>query len=175
MPAAVACPRRCWRSATGRSGSGAHWARCSPTPATSGAVFHKIANVHAALTKSAQPGAKKALAEIWNAEDKAHALTAVKAFENDYRAKFAKAVAKITDDLDALLAFYDYPAEHWIHLRTTNPIVIWSSFEGVVDVRHAASRSLVLRSGRGYLQLSRRHSLRRDDASCPGHLSGLVA
>ncbi len=83
--------------------------------------FHKIANVLAALPKSAQPGAKKALAEIWNAEDKAHALTAVKAFENDYRAKFAKAVAKITDDPDALLAFYDYPAEHWIHLRTTNP------------------------------------------------------
>ena len=69
-----------------------------------------------------QPGAKKALAEIWNAEDKAHALTAVKAFENDYRAKIANAVAKITDDLNALLAFYDDPAEHWIHLRTTNPI-----------------------------------------------------
>jgi transposase-like protein len=95
--------------------------------------FHKIANVLAALPKSAQPGAKKALAEIWNAEDKADALSAVKAFENDYRAKFAKAVAKITDDLDTLLAFYDYPAEHWIHLRTTNPIE--STF---ATVRHAA-------------------------------------
>ena len=84
--------------------------------------FHKIANVFAALPKSAQPGAKKALAEIWNAEDKRHALEAVKAFENTYAAKFPKAVAKITDDVDQLLAFYDYPAEHWIHLRTTNPI-----------------------------------------------------
>ena len=84
--------------------------------------FHKISNVLAALPKSAHPGAKKALAEIWNAEDKRHALEAVKAFENTYGAKFPKAVAKITDDVDQLLAFYDYPAEHWIHLRTTNPI-----------------------------------------------------
>ena len=84
--------------------------------------FHKISNVLAALPKSAHPGAKKALAEIWNAEDKAHALDAVKAFEAAYGAKFPKAVAKITDDLDQLLAFYDFPAEHWVHLRTTNPI-----------------------------------------------------
>jgi len=84
--------------------------------------FHKIANILGALPKSAHPGAKKALAEIWNAEDKRHALDAVTSFKAAYGAKFAKAVAKITDDLDELLAFYDYPAEHWIHLRTTNPI-----------------------------------------------------
>src|SRR5215469_12197731 len=84
--------------------------------------FHKTANVLAALPKSAHPGAKKALAEIWGAEDKDHARAAVKAFENTYGAKFPKAVAKITDDLDQLLAFYDYPCEHWVHLRTTNPI-----------------------------------------------------
>src|SRR5487761_599388 len=82
----------------------------------------KIANVLGALPKSAHSGAKKALAEIWNAEDRGHALTAVKAFEAAYGAKFPKAAAKITDDLDQLLAFYDYPAEHWVHLRTTNPI-----------------------------------------------------
>jgi transposase-like protein len=84
--------------------------------------FHKIANVLGALPKSAHPGAKKALAEIWNAEDKHHALDAVTSFKATYGAKFGKAVAKITDDLEVLLAFYDYPAEHWIHLRTTNPI-----------------------------------------------------
>jgi len=84
--------------------------------------FHKISNVLAALPKSAHPGAKKALAEIWNAEDKSHARDAVKAFETAYGAKFPKAVAKIVDDVEELLAFYDYPAEHWIHLRTTNPI-----------------------------------------------------
>jgi transposase-like protein len=84
--------------------------------------FHKTANVLAALPKSAHPGAKKALAEIWGAEDKDHARAAVKAFEDAYGAKFPKAVAKITDDAEELLAFYDYPAEHWVHLRTTNPI-----------------------------------------------------
>jgi transposase-like protein len=84
--------------------------------------FHKIANVLGALPKSAHPGAKKALAEIWNAEDRRHALDAVRAFEAAYGAKFPKATAKITDDVEQLLAFYDYPAEHWIHLRTTNPI-----------------------------------------------------
>ena len=84
--------------------------------------FHKIANILAALPKSAHPGAKKALSEIWNAEDKPHALDAVKAFEAAYGAKYPRAVAKITDDLEQLLAFYDFPAEHWVHLRTTNPI-----------------------------------------------------
>jgi transposase-like protein len=84
--------------------------------------FHKIGNVLSALPKTAHPGAKKALAEIWNAEDKHHALNAAKAFDATYGAKFPKAVAKITDDVEELLAFFDYPAEHWVHLRTTNPI-----------------------------------------------------
>jgi transposase-like protein len=83
---------------------------------------HKTANVLAALPKSAHPGAKKHLAEIWNAEDKTHALDAARAFEAAYGAKFPKAVAKVTGELDTLLAFYDFPAEHWQHLRTTNPI-----------------------------------------------------
>jgi transposase-like protein len=84
--------------------------------------FHKTANVLAALPKSAHPGAKKALAEIWNAEDKDHAVAAAKAFDAAYGVKFPKAVAKVSDDLDQMLAFFDYPAEHWVHLRTTNPI-----------------------------------------------------
>jgi putative transposase len=84
--------------------------------------WHKIGNVLSALPTSAHPSAKAALAEIWGAEDKTHALAAAKAFAADFSAKFPKAVAKITDDVDVLLAFYDYPAEHWVHLRTTNPI-----------------------------------------------------
>jgi transposase-like protein len=83
---------------------------------------HKTANVLAALPKSAHPGAKKHLAEIWNAEDKTHALDAARAFEAAYGAKFPKATAKVTGELETLLAFYDFPAEHWQHLRTTNPI-----------------------------------------------------
>jgi transposase-like protein len=82
---------------------------------------HKIGNVLSALPTSAQPGAKKALAEIHQDEGKEHALAAAKAFAAEYGAKWPKAAAKITDDLDVLLAFYDFPAEHWIHLRTTNP------------------------------------------------------
>lgn len=83
---------------------------------------HKTRNVMNALPKSAQSGAKKALQEIYNAEDRTHAEKAARAFEKAYGAKWPKAVKKVTDDLDELLAFYDFPAEHWIHLRTTNPI-----------------------------------------------------
>jgi hypothetical protein len=83
---------------------------------------HKARNVTNSLPKSAQSGATKAMQEIYNAEDRAHAEKAIEAFAKTYGAKFPKAVAKITDDAEELLAFYDFPAEHWIHLRTTNPI-----------------------------------------------------
>ena len=84
--------------------------------------WHKTGNVLAALPKSAQPGALAAIREIWQAEDKSHAKAAVKAFAAAYGTKWPKAAAKIVDDTDVLLAFFDYPAEHWVHLRTTNPI-----------------------------------------------------
>jgi putative transposase len=84
--------------------------------------FHVQANVLAALPKSAHPGALAALKEIYNAEDIDKAQVAIKAFEIDYGAKYPKAVAKIVDNADVLLEFYKYPAEHWVHLRTTNPI-----------------------------------------------------
>ncbi|MDT5160688.1 MAG: hypothetical protein QOC90_998 [Mycobacterium sp.] len=86
--------------------------------------WHKQANVLAALPKSAHPGALVAMREIYNAEDIDKAQVAIKAFEIDYGAKYPKAVAKIVDDADVLLEFYKYPAEHWVHLRTTNPIEI---------------------------------------------------
>nr|WP_238431558.1 IS256 family transposase [Streptomyces cavernae] len=82
---------------------------------------HKARNVTNVLPKSAQPGATKAMQEIYNAEDRAHAEKAIEAFAKTYGAKWPKAVAKIAEDRDELLAFYDFPAEHWIHLRTTNP------------------------------------------------------
>jgi putative transposase len=83
---------------------------------------HQARNVTNALPKSAQPGATKAMQEIYNAEDRTHAEKAIEAFAKPYGAKFPKAVAEITDDAEELLAFYGFPAEHWIHLRTTNPI-----------------------------------------------------
>jgi len=83
---------------------------------------HKSANVLDALPKSIQPLAKKMLAEIRDAEDRDHARDAAKAFDNEFRAKWPKAADKISDDLPELLAFFDFPAEHWIHLKTTNAI-----------------------------------------------------
>jgi transposase-like protein len=83
---------------------------------------HKVANVINALPTSVQPTARRMLAEIRDAEDRAHAVTAINAFAAEFGAKWPKAVAKIVDDVEPLLAFYDFPAEHWIHLKTTNPI-----------------------------------------------------
>jgi transposase-like protein len=83
---------------------------------------HKVANVLDALPKSVQPTAKKMLAEIRDAEDRDHAVTAAGRFDAEFRAKWPKAADKITDDLDRLLTFYDFPAEHWLHLKTSNPI-----------------------------------------------------
>jgi transposase-like protein len=121
------CARRGMRAPVLAAGDGAlgFWSALRevfPQAREARCWFHKIANVLGALPRSAHPGAKKALAEIWGAEDKNHALAAVNAFDAAYGVKFPRAAAKITDDMPQLLAFYDYPAEHWIHLRTTNPI-----------------------------------------------------
>ncbi len=105
-----------------RGGSGRRCATYSRKLPSSAAGGHKMANILACLPKSAHRSAKAALAEIYNAESKDHAVKAAKEFADEFGAKFPKAVAKITDDLDVLLAFYDFPAEHWVHLRTTNPI-----------------------------------------------------
>ena len=83
---------------------------------------HKCANVLDALPRSIQPLARKMLAEIRDAEDRDHARDAAKAFDNEFRAKWPKAADKIRDDLPALLTFFDFPAEHWVHLKTTNAI-----------------------------------------------------
>ena len=93
-------------------------------PATRGqrCWVHKVANVLNALPTSAQPTARRMLAEIRDAEDRDHARRAVNTFALEFGARWPKAVAKIVDDVEPLLAFYDFPAEHWIHLKTTNPI-----------------------------------------------------
>lgn len=83
---------------------------------------HKTANVLDALPKSVHKRAKKALKEITEAENKAEAKKAVKGSEGEFGAKWPKAVEKILSEEEALLTYYDYPAEHWRHLRTTNPI-----------------------------------------------------
>jgi putative transposase len=97
---------------------------------------HKTANVLNKLPKSQQSKAKRALQEIWMAETKKDALAAFDAFVESWGVKYDKAVDCLIKDHDTLLAFYNFPAEHWKHLRTTN--VIESSF---ATVRHRTVRS----------------------------------
>ena len=97
---------------------------------------HKSANVLNKLPKSQQSKAKRALQDIWMAETRKDAALAFDAFVETYGVKYDKAVACLTKDRDALLTFYDFPAEHWKHLRTTNPIE--STF---ATVRHRTVRA----------------------------------
>ena len=83
---------------------------------------HKAANVLGCLPAAVQAGARTALAEIRDAPDREHAERAIEAFTRDYGVKWPKAVAKITDDAEALLCFFDFPAEHWLHLQDQQPI-----------------------------------------------------
>jgi len=83
---------------------------------------HKTANVLNKLPKSVQPRAKQHLQDIWMAETKQDAEKAFDFFLKAYGAKYDKAVAWLAKDRDVLLIFYDFPAEHWKHIRTTNPI-----------------------------------------------------
>jgi putative transposase len=108
----------------------------SPTTRHQRCTVHKTANVLDKLPKSVQPAAKAGLREIWTAPDRATAETAIAVFTEKYGAKYEKAVTCLVKDRDALLTFYDFPAEHWDHLRTSNPI------ESVfATVRHRTVRS----------------------------------
>jgi putative transposase len=92
---------------------------CATKP---GCWVHKTANVLNAMPKSVQAKAKGHLHDIWQAEPKADADTAFDFFIETYGVKYEKAASKLTKDRDVLLAFYNFPAEHWKHIRTTNPI-----------------------------------------------------
>ncbi len=83
---------------------------------------HKTSNVLDSLPKSVHKRAKKAIHEITEAESKTEAARAIEAFSGEFGTKWPKAVAKIVGEKEQLLAFYEFPAEHWRHLRTTNPI-----------------------------------------------------
>ena len=107
-----------------------------PTTREQRCWVHKTANVLSKLPKSQQAKAKRALQEIWMAETKADAIAAFDAFVASYQLKYEKATECLVKDRDTLLVFYDFPAEHWKHLRTTNPIE--STF---ATVRHRTIRS----------------------------------
>jgi putative transposase len=107
-----------------------------PTTAQQRCWVHKTANVLNQLPKSVQAKAKTDLHNIWMAETRKNADKAFDHFAEKYGAKYDKAVACLAKDRDVLLAFYDFPAEHWRHVRTTNPIE--STF---ATVRHRTKRS----------------------------------
>jgi putative transposase len=133
------------RACTGLARSAARsetaWARCTPQLAIADGALgfwkaagetrpttrerrcwvHKTANVLAKLPKSQQPKAKRALQEIWMAEMKVDAEVAFDAFIESYQVKYEKAAECRNKDRDVLLTFYEFPAEHWKRLRTTNP------------------------------------------------------
>ena len=94
----------------------------SPTTRHQRCTVHKTVNVLDKLPKSVQPAAKADLREVWTAPDRATAEAAIASFAEKYGAKYEKAVTCLIKDRDALLTFYDFPAEHWDHLRTSNPI-----------------------------------------------------
>ena len=98
---------------------------------------HKTANVLNKLPKSVQPKAKGDLHEIWQAETQAEAETAFDNFLEKYNAKYPKACACLSKDRSELLTFYDFPAEHWAHLRTTNPI---ESTFATIRLRHRKTK-----------------------------------
>ncbi|MBA2437922.1 MAG: IS256 family transposase [Acidimicrobiia bacterium] len=93
-----------------------------PTTRHQRCTVHKTANVLDKLPKSVQPAAKADLREVWMAPDRATAEAAIVTFTEKYGAKYEKAAACLLKDRNALLTFYDFPAEHWDHLRTSNPI-----------------------------------------------------
>src|SRR3954464_6577752 len=107
-----------------------------PTTREQRCWVHKTANVLNKLPKSLHSKAKRALQDIWMAETKKDAVTAFNAFAASYGPKYQRATNCLIKDRDALLAFYDFPAEHWKHLRTTNPNE--STF---ATVRHRTIRS----------------------------------
>ncbi len=98
---------------------------------------HKTANVLNKMPKSVQPKAKGDIHEIWQAETKADAETAFDHFLEKYDAKYQKACDCLRKDREQLLTFYDFPAEHWAHLRTTNPI---ESTFATIRLRHRKTK-----------------------------------
>lgn len=98
---------------------------------------HKTANVLNKMPKSIQPKAKAALHEIWQAETEADATRAFDHFLETFGAKYEKACECLRKDREELLAFYDFPAEHWGHLRTTNPI---ESTFATIRLRHRKTK-----------------------------------
>ena len=117
-----------------------------PTAKKQRCWVHKTANILDKLPKSLQPKAKSMIHEMYMAETKENALKAYDHFVKTFEAKYPKAVKVLIKDKDSLFNFYDFPSEHWIHIRTTNPIE--STFATIrlrtAKTRGAGSRTAAL-------------------------------
>jgi transposase-like protein len=108
-----------------------------PTTKAQRCWVHKTANVLDKLPKHKQPAAKEMIHQIWMADTRDNATKAFDAFLETYQAKYPKATECLAKDRDELLAFYDFPSEHWKHLRTTNPI---ESTFATIRLRHRRTK-----------------------------------
>ena len=108
-----------------------------PTTKEQRCWVHKTANILDKLPKNKQPGAKEMIHQIWMADTRENATKAFDAFLETYQAKYPKACECLSKDRDELLVFYDFPAEHWKHLRTTNPI---ESTFATIRLRHRRTK-----------------------------------
>ena len=127
------------RIAVGDGGLG-FWAalrKIYPTTREQRCWFHKTGNILNNMPKSVQPRAKDAIHAIWMAETREEATKALDNFLDKYQAKYEEASKCLSKDRDVLLAFYDFPAEHWKHLRTTNPI---ESTFSTIRLRHRRTK-----------------------------------
>lgn len=140
-------------------------------------TLHKRRNVADHLPDKEQAGVDAKLVKAFGHPDPEQGLRNAKHLAAQLDKSYPGAAASLREGLEEMFTVARLGIDGRLAktLTTSNPVVIWSPPSYVFDVRHAASRSLILRRGRGYLQSSRRQSLRRADASCTGHLTGLAA
>jgi putative transposase len=147
-----------------------------PTTKVQRCWVHKTANVLDKLPKGKQPRAKEMIHEIWMAETRKEAGEAFDLFLKTYEAKYPKACECLAKDREELLAFYDFPAEHWRHLRTTNPI---ESVFATVRLRHSRTKGSATRKAclamvyRLMLSASRRWRLLNGSQLLPDVIAGV--
>jgi len=137
-----------------------------PTARTQRCWVHKMANVLNHFPRRMQPEVKQRLHDIWMAKTKKQAERAFDHFGNVYQAKYPKAVESLTKDRDALLCFYDFPAEHWQHLRTTNPI---ESTFGTVRLRTKRTKGCGSRMATLTMVFKLAHAAQRTWRKLNGH------
>ena len=125
--------------------------------------MHKTGNVLNALPKSVQPKAKQALHDIWLADTRDNADKAFELFIKTYESKYPKATLCLQKDREELLAFYDFPAQHWQSLRTTNPI---ESTFGTIRHRTKRSKGCLTRDGMLHMMFKLGQCAEKTGANC---------